>query len=286
MRDPVKTPDSIRIVDLLKCKYELSPETSYLEVCPHPATGKLYVTPNSPHFISGHVRMRGKSGGEYPFNSLEMIDYVFGKEDNIIEVCSGNVRGRGLSSTCFTVDINPEKRPDLVADAQKLDTVPSNKFSRWRCDPPYNEVNAQKMYGTTLPVTSELLKAGARVCKIGSLLFLLLGPQNYEWEEIVELESEIEYNKLHDLLDTVQYCDKLLSQYGYDSNRGEWNVKDFPITQHDKQMDGIKSDIEKSRNAVQEYNEYLEYLGEKYDVNFDEIDDCIFLYTSPDKRKT
>lgn len=51
-------------------------------------------------------------------------------------------------------------------------------------------------------------------------------------------------------------------------------------------MDGIKSDIEKSRNAVQEYNEYLEYLGEKYDVNFDEIDDCIFLYTSPDKRKT
>lgn len=115
-------------------------------------------------------------------------------------------------STCFTVDINPEKRPDLVADAQKLDTVPSNKFSRWRCDPPYNEVNAQKMYGTTLPVTSELLKAGARVCKIGSLLFLLLGPQNYQWEEIVELESEIEYNKLHDLLDTVQYCDKLLSQ--------------------------------------------------------------------------
>lgn len=105
-------------------------------------------------------------------------------------------------------------------------------------------------------------------------------------KEIVELESEIEYNKLHDLLDTVQYYDKLLSQYGYDSNRGEWNVKDFPITQHDKQMDGIKSDIEKSRNAVQEYNEYLEYLAEKYDVNFNEIDDYIFIYTSPNKRKT
>jgi hypothetical protein len=31
------------------------------------------------------------------------------------------------------------------------------------------------------PITRELLKAGARVCKVGSLLFLLLGPQNYQW---------------------------------------------------------------------------------------------------------
>ena len=36
------------------------------------------------------------------------------------------------------------------------------------------------MYGTDLPRTIELLKAGARVCKIGSLMFLLLGPQNYQ----------------------------------------------------------------------------------------------------------
>ncbi len=36
------------------------------------------------------------------------------------------------------------------------------------------------MYGTDLPLTSKLLKAGARVCKPGSLLFLLLGPQNYQ----------------------------------------------------------------------------------------------------------
>ena len=41
-------------------------------------------------------------------------------------------------------------------------------------------------------------------------------------------------------------------------------------------MDGIKSDIENSRNAVQEYNEYLQYLAEKYDVNFNEIDDYLF----------
>jgi hypothetical protein len=84
-------------------------------------------------------------------------------------------------SVCFTVDINPETKPDLTDDAQTLAGVPDNKFNRWRCDPPYNQNTAQKMYGTNLPITTKLLKAGARVCKVGSLMFLLLGPQNYQW---------------------------------------------------------------------------------------------------------
>jgi hypothetical protein len=68
-----------------------------------------------------------------------------------------------------------------VEDAQTLDGISDNKFDMWRCDPPYNQNTAQKMYGTNLPITGELLKAGARVCTVGSLLFLLLGPQNYQW---------------------------------------------------------------------------------------------------------
>lgn len=36
------------------------------------------------------------------------------------------------------------------------------------------------MYGTELPVAGKLLKIGARVCRVGSLMFLLLGPQNYQ----------------------------------------------------------------------------------------------------------
>ncbi|HEU4824578.1 MAG TPA: hypothetical protein VFS97_14235 [Nitrososphaeraceae archaeon] len=114
-----------------------------------------------------------------------MIDNIFGKEDNTIEVCSHSVKGIKESSSClsacFTVDINPETKPDLVEDAQTLGNIPDNKFNRWRCDPPYNRYTAQRMYGTDLPVTGELLKTGARVCKVGALLFLLLGPQNYQW---------------------------------------------------------------------------------------------------------
>jgi hypothetical protein len=68
----------------------------------------------------------------------------------------------------------------LRIEPKKLEGIPNSKFSRWRCDPPYNTRTAKEMYGTDLPRTIELLKAGARVCKVGSLMFLLLGPKNYQ----------------------------------------------------------------------------------------------------------
>jgi hypothetical protein len=62
-----------------------------------------------------------------------------------------------------------------------LSSVPNNRFNRWSGDPPYNGKTAKEMYGTSLPSSIKLLQAGARVCKVGSLMFLLLGPQNYQW---------------------------------------------------------------------------------------------------------
>jgi hypothetical protein len=62
-----------------------------------------------------------------------------------------------------------------------LSSISNSKFNRWRCDPPYNVKTAKEMYGTNLPSPIKLLQAGARVCKVGSLMFLLLGPKNYQW---------------------------------------------------------------------------------------------------------
>ncbi|MDP9288115.1 MAG: hypothetical protein M3P08_07950 [Thermoproteota archaeon] len=109
-----------------------------------------------------------------------MIDAIFGKEDNTIEVCSGMIR-RYSHTSCYTVDINPETNPDLVDDVQMLSSIPDNTFNRWRCDPPYSVKTAKQMYGTNLSSPIKLLRAGARVCKVGSLMFLLLGPLNYQW---------------------------------------------------------------------------------------------------------
>jgi hypothetical protein len=179
--------DPINVIDFIKSKYQIlsssnfeDTRSEYFVIPADPAVGVLYVTSQNSGFISGHVRLRGKDDGRYPYKYLEMIDSTFGKENNTIEVCSRTVRGT-KTSPCFTVDINPATNPDLVDDAQILDRVPSNKFNRWRCDPPHSQYTAQSMYGTSMPRTMDLLKAGARVCRVGSVLFLLLGPQNYQW---------------------------------------------------------------------------------------------------------
>ena len=126
------------ISSLIKCKYEYvnssnSNHKKYFIMPGDPVTGILYITEKCPGFISGHLRMRGKNGGKYPYKYSEMIDNIFRKEENTIEVCSGSVKGRGGTmtasreereslfasfSSCFTVDINPDAKPDLVADGQ------------------------------------------------------------------------------------------------------------------------------------------------------------------------
>jgi hypothetical protein len=107
-----------------------------------------------------------------------MIDSIFGEVRKTIEVCSGSVKSeRG----CYTVDVNPKTKPNLVDNGERLASIPDNSFERWRCDPPYSINAARSMYGTRLPNTMKLLKAGARVCKPGALMFLLLGPKNHQW---------------------------------------------------------------------------------------------------------
>ena len=168
--------EDIKILDLIKCDYHQLED--YTIVLAKPAKGVLFITKQSQYFITGDIRARGKDNGKYPYKYLEMIEHLFGPEDNTIEVCSNDMSLREAQIT--TVDINPDTRPSIVDDGQVLSKVKSDTFNRWRCDPPYNEETAKNMYGTKLPNTYRLLGAGARVCKSKSLMFLLLGPQNYQ----------------------------------------------------------------------------------------------------------
>jgi len=132
------------------------------------------------NFISGHLRTRGVGQGQYPLPYFDMTETIFGRESNTIEICSRNVKVDNVS-TAATVDINPVFHPTWICDGQTLDGIPNNYFSRWRADPPFSQRAAQEMYGTDKPSPYKLLEAGARVCKTGALLFLLLGPTNYQW---------------------------------------------------------------------------------------------------------
>jgi hypothetical protein len=181
--------NSINVLDLIKCDHYIVPPTKNTTnkdknvqsiVLTTPVVGNTYITNHNTRFLSGQIRLRGRGDGRYPFYLLEMIDNMFGVVKNTVEVCSGSVRGT-KDSPCTTVDINPDTKPDIVDDGQFLRRIQNNKFRRWRCDPPYNEYTARTMFGTTLPSTIKLLKAGSRVCKIGSLMFLFLGPKNYQW---------------------------------------------------------------------------------------------------------
>ena len=145
-----------------------------------PAVGILYEVNG---FLSGNVRLRGRDNGSYLYNYLEMLDYHFGPEYNTIEVGSGNIRelygGLGPAQKCTTVDINPDCKPDIVADGQYLSEIRDNSFKRWRCDPPYNDKTSKGMYKTEFPNFNKLLKTGARVIEPNSLMFLLCS-QNYQ----------------------------------------------------------------------------------------------------------
>jgi hypothetical protein len=127
------------------------------------------------NFITGHLRMRGRDGGQYPYKYLEFINRVFDATSPVrtVEVCSNRIPGLNKCGNCFTVDINPDYKPDLVADGQLLEGIKDDYFERWRCDPPYNSATAKEMYNCELPSLYKLLEAGARVVKPGSLMFLL-----------------------------------------------------------------------------------------------------------------
>ena len=75
---------SFKLMDLVKCAWYSN--YNYTIINASPATGILYITENSPYFLSGHLRLRGKNEGPYPSKYLEMLDKIFGSEPNTIEV--------------------------------------------------------------------------------------------------------------------------------------------------------------------------------------------------------
>jgi hypothetical protein len=71
------------------------------------ANGVIYVTASSPHYVSGHLRLRGNDNGKYPYKIKELIDELFGRcnpAGEEIEVCSGEVEANKFN--LVTVDIN------------------------------------------------------------------------------------------------------------------------------------------------------------------------------------
>jgi hypothetical protein len=87
---------------------------------------------------------------------------------------------------------------------------------------------------------------------------------------VVNVNDPYEYNRLQEYHNNLQYNEKLMKQYGYDEITGEFNRTLFPVPKSDRELEGIKKDIDKFFRSFKEYNDFIRYLAQKYDTNIGE----------------
>lgn len=84
---------------------------------------------------------------------------------------------------------------------------------------------------------------------------------------IIILENRSEDDRLTELLDSVTYQAKLMSCYSLDTRNGNWGLTKFPVTQTDKQAEGIVSNVQKYNETIHQYNEYATQLEKDYSID-------------------
>ena len=109
-------------------------------------------------------------GGGYPKGFLEWAYRLMGVTDHarVLHMCSGSVR------TGITVDIRPEKRPDIVADCRDI-PLPDQSVQWILADPPYSEDYATNLYGTGdyYPLPGQIAAEACRLLEPGGSFGLL-----------------------------------------------------------------------------------------------------------------
>jgi hypothetical protein len=111
-----------------------------------------------------------KCRGSFPRGFINWLKQMGWHKGKVCHLCSGGVNDEGS----FKVDIRPEMKPDLVADA--TDTkLPSESFDVVVLDPPYSLELAKKLYGTEsyFKGIDAFTKEASRICKKGGLIITL-----------------------------------------------------------------------------------------------------------------
>ena len=61
---------------------------------------------------------------------------------------------------------------------------------------------------------------------------------------VIFLNDKKEYDKLAELMNSLEYHTKIVESYGYNPSTGDVDEKKFPVTKEDKQMKSINKDFD------------------------------------------
>lgn len=96
---------------------------------------------------------------------LEAEELLHKKDLNILNLFCG------MNTAGFRIDIKPEVKPDLLADAHNFaDKLSSYKFDFIIADPPYSDEESKELYGTPKLNYKKWTKEADRVLERGGLL--------------------------------------------------------------------------------------------------------------------
>jgi len=140
-------------------------------------------------------RPQSKYPGCYPIGFENMLPDIL-KTENYVHLFAGECK------TGYRVDINPNVKPDLIADVHDLSMLKEESFDGAMADPPYTSYFAKVKYNGPYPKFNIWTKEIVRIVKSGGRIGIM---NNYicpnlkgcKYEEIIVLLTRIkQYPKI------------------------------------------------------------------------------------------
>jgi len=107
--------------------------------------------------------------GAYPPNYVKRIMSMFPDAENVLHLFSGSLP----PGNYIRLDSNPELKPDICYDAEKLsEVIEPGTFDLILADPPYSVEDAEH-YGTPLISRNKVIKECAKILPVNGFLIWL-----------------------------------------------------------------------------------------------------------------
>jgi hypothetical protein len=104
---------------------------------------------------------KSKYPGSFPLHFEKKLWRVLGEPEKVLHPFGG------MSEVGDRIDIKPEVNPTWVGDAHDLNWIEDNTYDLVILDPPYDDEQARKLYGTKPLKYKKYINEAVRVCKSG-----------------------------------------------------------------------------------------------------------------------